>query len=412
MFVQDGLALFFKRIFLAAAFFVVLMAVEFRDRIASGIGEFYVLVLLALAGMMFAASANDLVMVYVALEMMSVSFYVLVSFQRSRSNSLEAGVKYLILSGVSAAVLVFGIALIFGAAGGTNFAALSAAGAAPGAQPGLFARRAAGAAGVGLQNRLLPHADVGAGRLPGGAHAGDGLPGHRLQGGGIRPGVARAFRGRARALGSLGQAAELGGGADHSLRQPLRHPATQLETLAGLFEHRQRRLPLLGVAALNAAGAAAVLYYLAGYAFTLAAAFVVLCIVARDSDDIAVLAGLNRRSPLAGRLAHAGHGFAGGRAAAGWIPGQIPSFQGRHPASRRMNSRLSLADGGRAGRRGHFPLLLFWRHPRHLLVQGPGRPLPHRRLDADESLPGPLHRRHALPGTFPGASSGPARRRR
>jgi NADH-quinone oxidoreductase subunit N len=54
----------------------------------------------------------------------------------------------------------------------------------------------------------------------------------------------------------------------------------------------------LGVAALNASGSVAVLYYLAGYAFTLAVVFVVLCVVAGENDDIAVLAGLNRRSPL------------------------------------------------------------------------------------------------------------------
>jgi len=128
MLAQDGLALFFQRIFLAAAFFVVLMAIEFRDRIAMGIAEFYVVILLALAGMMFAAAANDFVLLFVSLEMISVSFYVLVSFQRAQMNSLEAGVKYLILSAFSAAILVFGIALIFGTGNRTNFSALNAEG--------------------------------------------------------------------------------------------------------------------------------------------------------------------------------------------------------------------------------------------------------------------------------------------
>ena len=79
-------------------FLFVPMGVEYRDRIPMGLGEFFVITLISLSGMMFAASANDFVMVYVAIEMMSVSFYVLVSFQRSRPNSLEAGVKYLIMS--------------------------------------------------------------------------------------------------------------------------------------------------------------------------------------------------------------------------------------------------------------------------------------------------------------------------
>jgi NADH-quinone oxidoreductase subunit N len=75
-------------------------------------------------------------------------------------------------------------------------------------------------------------------------------------------------------------------------------PQRSLKRLLGYSSIANAGYLLLGVAALNAAGAAAVLYYLAGYLFTLAATFSVICIVARESDDIGVLAGLNRRSPL------------------------------------------------------------------------------------------------------------------
>ena len=75
-------------------------------------------------------------------------------------------------------------------------------------------------------------------------------------------------------------------------------PQRSLKRLLGYSSIANAGYLLLGVSALNADGAAAVLYYLAGYSFTLAAAFAVLCIVARDSDDIGVLAGLHRRSPL------------------------------------------------------------------------------------------------------------------
>ena len=94
---------------------------EFSDRIETGISEFYSLILFALTGMMFAASANDFVLVFVSLELISVTFYVLNSFQRNRLVSLEAGIKYLILSALSAAFLVFGIAFIFGTTTFTNF---------------------------------------------------------------------------------------------------------------------------------------------------------------------------------------------------------------------------------------------------------------------------------------------------
>ena len=121
MFVMDDLAVFFKRLFLLAAIFVIFTAIEFADRIETGIAEFYSLILLALTGMLFAASSNDFVMVFVSLELISVTFYVLNSFQRNRLVSLEAGIKYLILSALSAAFLVFGIAFIFGTTTFTNF---------------------------------------------------------------------------------------------------------------------------------------------------------------------------------------------------------------------------------------------------------------------------------------------------
>src|SRR5437867_13436461 len=73
----DGLALFFKRFFLLAAIIVLLMAVEFASRIETAISEFYSLIVLALAGMMFAASANDFAVLFVSVELITVTFYIL-----------------------------------------------------------------------------------------------------------------------------------------------------------------------------------------------------------------------------------------------------------------------------------------------------------------------------------------------
>src|ERR1700677_3046145 len=75
MYVLDDLALFFKRLFLLAAIIVLVMSVEFADRIETGISEFYALILFALAGMMFAASANDFALLFVSLELITVTFY-------------------------------------------------------------------------------------------------------------------------------------------------------------------------------------------------------------------------------------------------------------------------------------------------------------------------------------------------
>src|SRR5207247_3828834 len=97
MYALDGLALFFKRFFLLASLIVLLMSVEFADRIETGIAEFYALILFALAGMMFASSANDFALLFVSLELITVTFYVLTSFQRAQLASLQAGVTYLII---------------------------------------------------------------------------------------------------------------------------------------------------------------------------------------------------------------------------------------------------------------------------------------------------------------------------
>ncbi|HZQ45623.1 MAG TPA: proton-conducting transporter membrane subunit, partial [Verrucomicrobiae bacterium] len=103
MYVLDDLALFFKRFFLVATIIVLVMSVEFAARIEAGISEYYALILFALAGMMFAASANDFSLLFVSVELITVTFYILTSFQRGRLVSLEAGVKYLILGALSSA---------------------------------------------------------------------------------------------------------------------------------------------------------------------------------------------------------------------------------------------------------------------------------------------------------------------
>src|SRR5208282_3462241 len=120
-FVEDGPAVFFKRFFIVAAILVLFMSVEFSDRLAAGISEYYTLIVFALSGMLFAASANNFVMLFVSIELITITFYVLTSFQKNRLVSLEAAVKYLILGALASAFMVFGIALIWGTTGKLNF---------------------------------------------------------------------------------------------------------------------------------------------------------------------------------------------------------------------------------------------------------------------------------------------------
>ena len=125
----DAVSLFFKRIALATTAGVLLMMLDFAPSLAigvqgttpqSGLGEFFTLPLFTCAGLMWMASAIDFVLIFVSLELVTISFYVLVGFTRRNSASLEAAVKYLVLSAVATGFLVYGITWIFGATGETN----------------------------------------------------------------------------------------------------------------------------------------------------------------------------------------------------------------------------------------------------------------------------------------------------
>ena len=125
----DALSLVFKRIALATTAGVIVMMLDYAPAVSAGVsgatpqaglGEFFSLPLLTCAGLMWMSSAVDFVMIFVSLEVVTISFYVLVSFTRRNPFTLEAGVKYLVLSALSTAFLVYGITWIFGATGETN----------------------------------------------------------------------------------------------------------------------------------------------------------------------------------------------------------------------------------------------------------------------------------------------------
>lgn len=122
----DSLARFFKIFALVTTILVLLMAVDYRAILArftedpgseESTGEYYPLVVFACAGMMLLASANNLAGAFVAVELVTITFYILVAYMRRNLGSLEAGVKYLILGALSTGFLVYGIAWVFGSTG-------------------------------------------------------------------------------------------------------------------------------------------------------------------------------------------------------------------------------------------------------------------------------------------------------
>jgi NADH-quinone oxidoreductase subunit N len=119
MFLVDSFSSFFNMIFLLTGFLTIASSIDFVRRLRAHQGEYFALLLLCMVGMMFLASAGELITLYVALELTTISLYVLAAYLKNELKSSEAGLKYLILGAVSSAILLYGISLIFGLTGTT-----------------------------------------------------------------------------------------------------------------------------------------------------------------------------------------------------------------------------------------------------------------------------------------------------
>jgi NADH-quinone oxidoreductase subunit N len=109
-------------IFLIATIGTIAMSLDYYAREGITAGEAHVLLLLATSGMMILAAARDLIIVFLGIEMMSIAVYVLVGINRRTERSAEGAIKYFLLGAFSSAFLLYGIALVYGATGETNFA--------------------------------------------------------------------------------------------------------------------------------------------------------------------------------------------------------------------------------------------------------------------------------------------------
>jgi len=116
----DPFFLFFGFIFLAATALVILLSVHYLEIEAEHHGEYYALMLFATIGMMFMASGFDIVVQFIALETMAISFYVLAGFLRNDPRSNEGALKYLLLGAFSSGILAYGFSIMYGLAGSTN----------------------------------------------------------------------------------------------------------------------------------------------------------------------------------------------------------------------------------------------------------------------------------------------------
>ncbi|MEK7294850.1 MAG: proton-conducting transporter membrane subunit, partial [Nitrospirota bacterium] len=117
MFVLDRMAIFFKIFIVATTILVILASIDYVKRFKFFKGEYYFLVLMSALGMMFMASANDLLSIFITLEFSTFGFYVLVAYLREDPASNEAGLKFFILGVFAAGLLAYGISLVYGETG-------------------------------------------------------------------------------------------------------------------------------------------------------------------------------------------------------------------------------------------------------------------------------------------------------
>jgi len=125
MFISDGYSSFFKLIFLITVVLAVLISVKYISIERVNFGEYYSLILLSTLGMMIMASAADLIVLYLGLELMALSTYILAGFIRHDIKSNEAALKYFLLGAFSSAFLLYGISLIYGLTGTTDIYAIA-----------------------------------------------------------------------------------------------------------------------------------------------------------------------------------------------------------------------------------------------------------------------------------------------
>jgi NADH-quinone oxidoreductase subunit N len=125
MFIADGYSLFFKLIFLLNVVLTVLISIRYIEIEGINLGEYYGLLLFATLGMMIMASAGDLIVLYLGLELMALSTYVLAGFMRHDVKSNEAAMKYFLLGAFASAFLLYGASMVYGLTGTTDLRGIS-----------------------------------------------------------------------------------------------------------------------------------------------------------------------------------------------------------------------------------------------------------------------------------------------
>jgi NADH-quinone oxidoreductase subunit N len=312
----DAFSIFFMFLFIGVSAAVIVGSLDYIERFGEHQGEFFALALVATAGMMLLAGARDLVTIFVALELTSITQFILAGFLRDDRGS-EAAIKYLLLGAMSSAVVLYGFAFLFGIAGTTRLLttdgapsiADAIAAGDPGTRSALIMSMAFIAAGFGFKMAIVPFQmwapDVYEGSpapvaafLSVGSKAAAFAVVLRIffEGFGTDTFVGDDWKMMFAVLAAISMTV----GNVMALRQ------TNVRRLLGYSSIAQAGNFLVGVAAISATadgeplGASGVVFFLATYAFTnLGAFFAVMAISNRTgSDEIADYAAMGRRAAI------------------------------------------------------------------------------------------------------------------
>jgi NADH-quinone oxidoreductase subunit N len=309
MLVSSPLTRLAKQVILVLAIFTLAFALE--QRFTEHVGEFIALVLLSTLGMMFLVSSEDLLMLFVALELTSIPLYVLTAFNKRAPRPAEAAMKYFLFGGMAAAFLLFGFSLLYGMTGSTNLPQLAGALQDPPLDPLVVLALVMVMAGFGFKIAAVPFhlwaPDVYQGApTPVAAYIASGSK--------VASFVILA---KVLMLGFLGHTTE-GSAAGADFRAgwlPLVAIVATLSMVLGNFtalaQTSVRRLLaysavahagylLLALLANDRVGAASLLFYVTTYGVATIGAFAVVSAVedAEGSDTLEAFAGLHRRAPL------------------------------------------------------------------------------------------------------------------
>jgi NADH-quinone oxidoreductase subunit N len=301
MVVLDNFALFFHVVIGYAAALVVLLSMDYLRRVGAESGEYYALVLFATTGMLLLASANDLIVIFLGVELMSLSLYVLAGLFKRRPQSGEASLKYFLLGVFASTFLLYGIALIYGAAGSTNIDRITAAVTARPRDPLFLIGLGLLLAGFGFKISAVPFhmwvPDVYQGAptsvtalIATGSKAAMFAALVRLVMAGLR-GLQADWTILLWALAALTM----------TVGNVVAIAQSNLKRMLAYSSVAHVGYLLVGVVAGGTPGASAVLFYLLAYTFTTAGTFGVLTLCQRAGEEAVEVkdyAGLGRRHPL------------------------------------------------------------------------------------------------------------------